>query len=460
MVLARHSFLVPKSLQLCRSDTVYLDVFLNIESYLMKRFSLMAALGLALLPISLHAQPAGSWTGAIDLPNVQLGITVHFAADGDVLTATIDIPMQGAMGLPLQNVRYEEPTVHFELQAGPGLAVFEGALADAKITGTFAQAGINAPFSLEPEVQEASADDDDGTALGTSVELDTGSGMLSGTLLMPEEADNPIPVALIIAGSGPTDRDGNTRAGTTQMVNNSLQMLAEALAAKGVATLRYDKRGVAASIGAAKPEADLRFDDFVADAIGWLTMLTNDDRFAGTFIIGHSEGALIAKIAAQQADVAGVVSLAGAGRSAPVVLDDQLSAQLPPDAMATARSIIEALKAGDTVADVPPMLQSLFRPSIQPYISSWFRYDPAVEITKLDMPVLIVQGSTDIQVTMPDYEALVAAHPDADAIVFEGMNHVLKTVSGDRMAQLPTYANPNLPLHDGLAERIAMFIVQ
>ena len=230
-------------------------------------------------------------------------------------------------------------------------------------------------------------------------QLETPTGTLFGTLELPEGAA-PYPVALLIAGSGPTDRNGNSALLAGH--NNSLKMLAEALAARGIASLRYDKRGIGDSAKAATDESALRFETYIADAVLWAKQLQGDARFSRLTIIGHSEGALIGAVAAREVGARAFVSLAGVGRPAPDVLLGQLRASLPPDLMQRAEEIIRDLRAGTTVETVPAELQVLFRPSVQPYLISWFRYDPATEIKKLEMPVLIAQGTTDIQVSVED----------------------------------------------------------
>ncbi|RYY60840.1 MAG: alpha/beta fold hydrolase, partial [Chitinophagaceae bacterium] len=193
--------------------------------------------------------------------------------------------------------------------------------------------------------------------------LHTATGDLYGTLMMPLKAKGKVPVALIIAGSGPTDRDGNTTVLPGK--NNSLLYLARELAAAGIATLRYDKRGIAASTGAGVQEADLRFDQYVTDAAAWLDRLKSDRRFARVAVIGHSEGSLIGMLAAPgRADR--VVSVAGAGIPADSLLRKQLAPQLPEKLKAAAWTTLDSLKAGHLVKQPPILLLSLFRPSVQP----------------------------------------------------------------------------------------------
>jgi hypothetical protein len=282
--------------------------------------------------------------------------------------------------------------------------------------------------------------------------LKTPTGEIHGTLLMPD-AKTPVQVALIIAGSGPTDRDGNN----PMMKNNSLKMLAESLTKNGIASLRYDKRGIAASKTAAASEADLRFETYIKDAFDWIELLAADKRFSTVVVIGHSEGSLIGMAASQNQKVSKFVSVAGVGQAADKTIREQLAAQ-PPMVLEQSTPILDELVKGNTVENVPQMLMPLFRPSVQPYMISWFKYDPQKEIVKLKKPVLIVQGTTDIQVTVADANRLQAAKPDAKMVQIEGMNHVLKAAEADRMKNIQTYSQPDLPLHPELAPAIVSFI--
>jgi pimeloyl-ACP methyl ester carboxylesterase len=281
-------------------------------------------------------------------------------------------------------------------------------------------------------------------AAESAYDLVTPSGTIFGTLITPSAAP-PTPVVLIIAGSGPTDRNGNG-----PMLNlNIYSKLAIALADSGIASVRYDKRGVAASQAALSSESAIRFDTYVDDAVAWIKKLRSDPRFSRVIVVGHSEGSLIGMIAAQRAHVDAYVSLEGAGFPAATVLASQLQTNAPGLADKW-QPVLDKLSSGATVpaADVAPELESLFRPSVQPYLISWFKYDPRVEIAKLSGPVVIVQGTHDIQVVVADGQALAAAAPRAKYIAIDGMTHVLTDDPGTTLAQQRSgaYADAARPL--------------
>ncbi|MFL6970156.1 MULTISPECIES: alpha/beta hydrolase [Pseudomonas] len=292
------------------------------------------------------------------------------------------------------------------------------------------------------------------TVLQRPISLDTGNGELFGSLLLPK-SDTPVPVVLIISGSGPTDRDGNNPEGGR---NDSLKRLAWVLAKHNIASVRYDKRGVAASLAATPNERNLSVEAYVADAVAWSHKLAADPRLGPLILLGHSEGALIASLAAPQANAAAVISLAGSARPIDQVLRQQLGNRLPPPLMLRSNELLDSLKAGRPAPNVPPQLQVIFRPSVQPYLISLFRQDPAQAFAALKMPALIIQGSHDIQVSVDDARQLKAAKPDAELALIEGMNHVMRIVPNDVKRQLASYKDPNLPLAAELSTRILGFI--
>lgn len=288
-----------------------------------------------------------------------------------------------------------------------------------------------------------------------STSLATPTGAIFGTLELPS-AHAPVPVVLIIAGSGPTDRDGNTPVFASP--NNSLRLFAEGLASRGIATLRYDKRGVGASKLAATTEKNLRVATYIEDAAAWIKSLRGDRRFSTVTVAGHSEGSLIGMVAAREARANAYISLEGPGRKAQDIIRSQLQAQLPPALLAESQRILERLEGGLTADSIPEPLSSLFRPTVQPYLISWFRYNPVEEIAKLTVPVMIVHGTTDLQVPVTDAMLLAGAQPHASLRIVEGMNHILKEVVASPTEQRKSYADPSLPIAPQLLDDVTGFV--
>ena len=284
------------------------------------------------------------------------------------------------------------------------------------------------------------------------VELDTGTHTLEGTLLLPE-TEGAVPVVLIIAGSGPTDRDGNN----TLMKNNSLKFVAEGLAEQGIASLRYDKRGIGESSLTKEQMLATRFEDLVTDAKSWISYLQTRDDFSEIHVLGHSQGSLVGMMAARDTEVQRLISVAGIGVTVDVILREQLKAQAPV-LQEQADIMLDSLAQGHEVKKVHPMLQAIFNPAIQPFLRSYMKYDPKVEIAKLEQAVLIVNGTTDIQVGVHQAENLMAGNSEAELVIIENMNHVLKDAPADRNENMKTYYDPELPLSSKLLPAIVDFI--
>ncbi len=282
----------------------------------------------------------------------------------------------------------------------------------------------------------------------TDVTLAREDVVLHGTLLSAPAASM---LAIVHPGSGPTDRNGNQPG----MQNNSLKLLAEALAAEGLSVLRYDKRAIGASTWAAS-EADIRPSHYIDDYAAWAQWGVSEAGYEQVVLIGHSEGALFALAAAAQAPVSAVVTVAGPGRAFGVLLREQTEGRRPGQIGVEFERILSELEAGRTVDEVSPILNPLFRPSVQPYLIELLALDPASLAADLEPLLLVIAGSSDLQVTRADFEAL-AAHASHSKYI-DGMNHVLKAVEGDLAAQMASYADPELPLHPELVPAIAAFV--
>jgi len=280
------------------------------------------------------------------------------------------------------------------------------------------------------------------------------SGKLYGTLFHPISTQNP-PVVLIIAGSGPTDRDGNSTLLPGK--NNSLLLLAEALAQNGIASLRYDKRGIAQSSKSLQREESLVFEQNSADARVWLQWLY-EKGYRRIYVAGHSEGSLVALQVAQQFPLSGLISLAGAGRPIQEVLREQL-ASLPTNLKNTAYQYLDSLSAGQRIAQPSMQLLSLFRPSVQGYMISWMQLDPAKLLASLSIPSLILQGDKDIQVKVTDAQRLANASSTAQLHIIPNMNHVFKAVMSDSPQEnMAAYSDPSKPVIPTLIQLLVEFI--
>ena len=286
------------------------------------------------------------------------------------------------------------------------------------------------------------------------VQLKTDDTTLFGTIDLPKGA-GPFPVVLIISGSGPNDRDGNQVA----LKSDYMKKLAASLTGQGIAVLRYDKRGSGKSKVGNAPMSSFRFDAYIDDAVGWVSMLRKDKRFSRVGIIGHSQGSLVAMLAAKRVPVDAIVSIAGAGRSIDKVLRTQLGEGLKamPELRDQAFAIIEKLAAGKTVEKYPEELAALFKPSIQGFLISWMNHDPVKVIEALKVPILIVQGTRDIQVMVEDAQALKKAQPAAELVLVEKMNHVLRHIATEA-EQLASYGNAKLPLDPALVPALTTFL--
>jgi pimeloyl-ACP methyl ester carboxylesterase len=285
--------------------------------------------------------------------------------------------------------------------------------------------------------------------------VDGGRAPLFGSLMSPPKAKAG-PAVLLIAGSGPTDRDGNSIVPGVRPAN--LKLIAQGLAAAGVPSLRFDKRAIAKSAPAALSETELRFSTIVDDAVLFAGLLKAQPGVTCVILLGHSEGALIAALAAQKIETCGVIEVSGMGRTLGAVLREQLFVQPLPAAMKTqVETALTDLEHGRETPNVPG-LEALFRPSVQPYLISQLTIDPAQALAKVKAPVLILQGDNDLQVTVQDAHMLAAARPDAKLVIVPGMNHVLKVAPTDRAGNAAAYADPDRPLAPEVMPAILGFV--
>jgi pimeloyl-ACP methyl ester carboxylesterase len=288
----------------------------------------------------------------------------------------------------------------------------------------------------------------------------TGALELAGTLTLPANYSHPIPVVLIVAGSGPTDRNGNS-AGALRAQNNSnlYAILAWQLAEAGIASVRYDKRILGENLKKLHVDS-LSIDDFVDDALAGARALAGNKRFSKVILLGHSEGAgLVLQAANRGAPVAGVIMMSGAGRPIMTVIREQLSRQLPPEELVKWDSASARYLRGEPVGDVLPGLMSLLQPANRRFMQTWAKYDPTAEIARVKVPVLIVQGGKDIQVSEADARALAAAQPSATLLLIPSANHVYRAATtSDLRSQMKLYTDPTIPVVPELASGIVGWV--
>lgn len=256
-------------------------------------------------------------------------------------------------------------------------------------------------------------------------------------------------VVLLIAGSGPTDMDGNTPVIDGR--NDSLIQLAKSLEAKGISTLRYDKRTAGKSADSMETEA-LNFDHLVLDCVAWIRH-AKEMGYERIYLAGHSQGSLIAMLAASQESVDGLISLAGAGFPIDITLERQLLEQL--DADSEEFSVIAGLREGRL--DPSMKNDSILSLDKQEFLLTWMKYDPAVVISSLPCPAFILQGSVDLQVDNGEFDRLRKSSPESLALMIEDMNHVLKPVKSEK-ENLSSYSDPATVIEPRLVDAIADFV--
>ncbi|MEM5565550.1 alpha/beta hydrolase [Psychroserpens sp. AS72] len=278
------------------------------------------------------------------------------------------------------------------------------------------------------------------------------NNFIDGTLLTPNDGEKPN-LAIIIAGSGPTDRNGNQNF----MQNNSLKKLAESLTNKGIATFRYDKR-IVKQIRKNKVDPNMKFDDFVTDAISVIDYFKEKDAYSKIYIVGHSQGSLIGMLAAKdRAD--GFVSLAGAGQSIDEVITEQIAA-MDPSLIDATKKAFESLKQGKTTTDYPQPLAPVFRADVQPFIMNWMQYNPQEVIKSLDIPVLIINGTKDLQVSVDEAQLLKKASEASEIKIIDKMNHVLFIIEGDQLVNSKSYNESSRKISEELITTISSFILK
>lgn len=275
--------------------------------------------------------------------------------------------------------------------------------------------------------------------------------IIEGTLFSANTTLKKPNLIILIAGSGPTNRNGNQ----ISMQNNSLKFLAEGIASNGNVVFSYDKRIIKQMKEGNLEEGKLNFTDFINDAKDVIAFFKEQKKYGKIIIAGHSEGSLIGMIAANgNADA--FISLAGAGRTIDLIITEQIEKQAPFLKKETEDNF-KILKSGKTFELKNQMLASIFRESVQPYMISWINYNPQEEIKKLNIPILIINGNKDIQVSENEAQLLHSANPKSTLKIIDKMNHIFKEINAED-ENLKSYSNPNLPVMPQLIESVNNFI--
>jgi len=285
----------------------------------------------------------------------------------------------------------------------------------------------------------------------SELSIPTNSVTINGTLLKPNSVEKSA-LVILIPGSGPTDRNGNNVA----MKNNSLKLLAEGLTLNNIATYRFDKSVLSYTKEDKTKVESLTFNVFIDEAKSVIQYFKNSNNYSKIIVAGHSQGSLVGILASEN-NVDGFISIAGAGRTIDEILVEQISKQAPFLKDETVK-VLSELKKGNTVEEFNPMLISLFNKSVQPFLISWIKYNPQIELKKLTIPILIINGTNDIQVNVSEAELLHKANTTSELVLIKNMNHIFKEINGDVNENMNSYTNPDLPIMEALITSIVAFI--
>lgn len=273
---------------------------------------------------------------------------------------------------------------------------------------------------------------------------------IDGTLLTPQNVTKPT-LVIIIADSGPTDRNGNQNFQN----NNALKKLAEELSNQHIATFRYDKR-IVKQIRKGNVDTHMSFEDFITDANTVIEYFKSQNNYSKIVVIGHGQGSLVG-LAASKVNVDQFISIAGSGKTIDEVIIDQIT-QMDPALENSTKQAFESLKKGKIVKDYPQALGSIFSEDVQPFMMSWIKYNPQDLIKDLTIPTLIINGTKDLQVPITEAQLLKEAASHAELKIIDNMNHVLFIIEGKELENSKSYNESFRPISVDLVNEIVGFI--
>lgn len=345
----------------------------------------------------------GAWSGAIEVQGIKLDMVLNL----DDTDPTLDVPTQGAKGIPAQLTREGDGSFTFDVAAIR--ASYKGTLKGDAIEGTFTQNGMNFPMKLtkgEKKLVRPQTPVPPFPYATEEVTFKNGDATLSGTLTLPEGYNRNTPALIMITGSGLQDRN------SAMFGHKPFLVIADALARHGIATLRYDDRGYAKSTG---DLVNATTEDLKNDTAAGIDLLRK--RFKRVGAIGHSEGGTIAMMLAAEHKADFIVSLAGAAASGKETLLAQNRTMLMMTGMPrqTVDEYCKALASGfDALAEGKPTeeveqctlsvpaLTNNYKAAIKQMSTPYGRYFLKMAgrdyAAKADCPVLALNGTLDMQV--------------------------------------------------------------
>lgn len=400
--------------------------------------------------VSFSQKIVGDWEGYVDINGNKLTILFHFNKESTgEISGKWDSPMQMQKDLPFSNILVTGDSIDLEIKmiAGSYKGKFIG---EDSISGTWYQGGAQFVSNFKRSVFAKEVPYPNETEISLTSSMGT---LIYGTLLSKNKNQK---LAIIIPGSGPTDRDGNNPLGVAA---NSYKMLAHALDSQNIASFRYDKSFIGKSTVTGFKEEDVSFENSIQDVENIIDYLQDTLGYKNIYLMGHSEGSLIGMVVAKRKKIKGYISLAGMGRPFDTIVEEQMETQEYPDSLKTKTTFIfRQLKEGKLVNNIPASLEVLFNKSIQPYLISLLKYDPVQEIKKVNCPILIMQGSCDIQIKEEDAKNLHNANTKSSIEIIPGMTHTLKNAGDDCADHNKTYTDSSLPLDANLIKSVSGFI--